>query len=773
MTPDAVRALEQLGMSRRQFLKVSGVLAVGFSASSLETGFAQRTAVDGPGSNRLDAWIAIASDGTVTAYTGKCELGQGLLTAQMQLVAEELSVPLRQVRMVQCDTSLTPDQGTTSGAQSHPTNFNTANLALAAATAREALMKAASTRLLVPMDGLTVADGVVRVAADRTRSVSYGELIGGRSFELTLNPGAARKNPRDWKVLGTSVPRIDLPAMVAGRFEYVHNVRVPGMLHGRVVRPPTIGATLTAVDEASVQGLPGVVKVVVKQNFVGIVAEKPWQAVRAAAVLKTSWTPGPNLAPQTGFYDSLKRQIATRDTLLLDSKDVPAKLESSARVVSATYLYPYQMHGSLGSSCAVADVRADSATIWSATQAVFPLKGSVAQVLTLPADRVHVIFRMGAGCYGINGADTVSYDAALLSQAVGRPVRVQLTRKDEMAWENYGYAFVIDERVGLDGDGTIVAWDHEVWFPTLGGRPGSNAPGNVITGSLVGFQPAAFAPRTPAPAPTDFANNTNAIPSYVAVCVGGRCRGSGTVRSERVQIHNVRSSFWTGQLRAPERLQNTFAHESFMDELAAATGTDPIAYRLRHLTDPRLIDVIQTAAKAAKWEARPSPRPLRRSTGVVSGRGMSSVLYYGDNGYCAIVADVDVDQDSGTVTARKLVIAIDCGPISNPDGLRNQLEGAALQGLSRTLLEEVTWDAQQITSIDWKTYRPLSVGDPIPVIESVLIDRPDAKATGAGETAVTLIGAALGNAIFDATGVRLRQVPFTPARVKAALASRA
>jgi nicotinate dehydrogenase subunit B len=775
LTADARAALERAGLSRRTFMKGSGALIVGFSISRLAGGLGTTTdavlaqRLDGAGSNQLDSWIAIASDGNVTAYTGKCELGHGLYTAQTQLIAEELSVPFDRVKLIQCDTALAPDQGTTSGAQSHPTNFNQANLALAGATAREALLQIAATRFGVPAAQLAVKDGVISIKADPSKKAGYGELIGGRKFSMALNPNAKRKHPSEWTVLGTPVPRVEFPAMVTGQFEYVHNVRVPGMAHGAVVRPPAVGATVTGVDEASVQGLPGLVKVVVKSNFVGVVAEKPFQALQAAAKLKVSWTAGAGLPAHRDFHDLLRNQKPTRDTFLVNSKDVDEKLSSAARVVKATYHYPYQMHGSIGSSCAVADVQADKATIWSATQAVYPLKSTAAMVLGMPVENVRVIFRMGAGCYGINGADTVSYDAMILSQAVGRPVRVQLTRKDEMAWENYGFAFVIDERAALDGEGSIVAWDHEAWSPTLGGRPGATNPGNVVTGFLAGFQPAPLTPRTPAPDPAGFANNSNAVPSYVTGCVSGRCGGTGNVASQRVLTHNVKSSFWTGPLRSPERLQNTFAHESFIDELAAAVKADPVAYRLRHLSDPRLSEVVRSASKAAGWQARPSPRPGGARTGVVAGRGVSCVLYEGDNGYCSVVAEIEVNQDTGRVSVKRLVIANDCGPISNPDGLKNQLEGGALQGMSRALSEEVTWDDQKVTSIDWRTYRPLYLGADVPTIETVLINRPDGKAMGAGETAVTVVPAAIANAIFDATGARIRQVPFTPERVKAAL----
>jgi CO/xanthine dehydrogenase Mo-binding subunit len=419
-------------------------------------------------------------------------------------------------------------------------------------------------------------------------------------------------------------------------------------------------------------------------------------------------------------------------------------------------------------------VKDGKATIWSPTQSAYPTRNGSAMLLGLPAADVRVIFTRGSGCYGINGADTVSYDAALLSQAVGKPVRVQLSRKDEMAWENYGMAFAIDQRAGVDASGTIVAWDYEGWSASLGGRPGYDRPGNVITGQLAGFEPAPFTPRSPAPEPGgSFNNNSNAAPSYVTGCVGGRCGGAGTVKSERVLSHTVKSPFFTGPLRSPSRLQNTFAHESFMDEIAAHVKADPVAYRLRHLSDPRLKHVVQEAARAAGWSARPSPKPGAASSGVVSGRGVSCVAYEGDNGYVAMVAEVDVDLGSGRVTAKRFVVAQDCGPISNPDGMRNQIEGGALQGMSRALGEEVTWDDQRVTSIDWRTFHSLPLGFAIPTIESVLVNRTDVEATGAGETAITIIAAALGNAIFDATGARLREVPFTAERVKAALDTRA
>jgi len=781
MTEDARRALERSGFSRRGFLKASGALIVGFSIAD-RYGDAQGPQGPGgaggpsPGSPpiiQLDSWIAIAADGSVTGYSGKEELGQGISTAQTQLVAEELSVPFNRVKLIYCDTAMTPDQAYTSGSQSHPANFNHANLAQAGATAREALVKMASQQLGVPVDKLTAADGVISAKGDPTKKVTYGQLVGGKKFNLTLDPKAKRKPPSEWTVLGTPARRPDIPEIVTGQFEFVHNVRVPGMLHGRVVRPPTAGATVMSVDESSVEGMPGLVKVVVKKNFVGIVAEKPWQALQAADKLKVTWTSGSGLMNRAEFYDQLRNVKPTRDILLVDSKDVEQKLSQAAAVVKATYLHPYQAHGSMGSSCAVADVQGDKATIWSPTQGVWYQRSTAAMVLGIKPDNVRVIFRRGSGCYGLNAADTVTYDAALLSQAVGKPVRVQLTRKDELTSENYGNPFLMDERAGLDAQGNIIAWDHEAWSPTLGNRPGPGTPGNVITGSLVGFQPEALTPRSPAPEPRGFNNNSNGIPSYSAALFDGVPKGAGLVRSSRVLVHNIPSPFFTGPLRSPARFQNTFAHESFMDELASHAKADPVEYRLRHLSNERVIDVLKAAAKAANWDARPSPRSGVQKAGLATGRGVACVAYEGDNGYTGIVTEVEVDQDSGKIAVRRVYVAIDAGPISNPDGLKNQAEGGALQGMSRALLEEVTWDDQKVTSIDWRTYHTLPLGFAIPKVECVLLNRPDEEATGAGETAITVIAAAIGNAVFDATGARLRQIPFTPERVKAALSARA
>ena len=757
--------------SRRDFLKGCGALIVSFSAAPLTqySANAQGQFDTHPGHidpDKLDSWLAIGADGTITAYTGKCDFGQGIFTAQTQLIAEELCVPIARVKLIECDTAITPDQGTTSGSQTTPTNFNDENLALAAATAREALMSLAAKQLGEPVERLKLDNGVITSRSGR--QVTYAELVGSKHFNLPLNPTAKRRPAAEWTVLGKPVPSLDRVALMTGQFEFLHNVRVPGMLHGRVVRPPEMGATVAHVDEHSVRDLPGLKKVVVRKDFVGVVAETQYQAVLAARQLVVQWNPGPALPAQNTFFEHLQQQ-PSHDALSVDSQDLDMQLAAAGSVLRARYTYPYQMHGSVGASCAVADVKPDGATIWSATQSAYPTRSIVAMLLGLPLDSVRVIYTRGSGCYGLNGADAVSFDAALLSQAAGRPVRLQFSRQDEMMWENFGSAMVVEHRAGITADGRILAWDRENWVASLGNRPGYDQPGNVISGMLTGYPPEPLEPGPAKPPAGKLRNGSNTVPSYFAGCIAGKCGGGGTIESERVLTHTVRSPFFTGPLRSPLRIQNTFANECFMDELCAHAKADPVAFRLQHLRDSRVIGVLNAAAKAAGWAPRPFPTPAVAQTGVATGRGIACVAYEGENGYAALVAEVTVDLDSGLVRPVRFVVALDCGPISNPDGLRNQIEGGLLQGMSRALVEEVTWDERRITSVDWETYNSLHLDYEIPAIETVFVTPAGVPATGAGETAITVTPAAIGNAIFDATHVRLRHLPFTPARVKAAL----
>jgi nicotinate dehydrogenase subunit B len=627
-------------------------------------------------------------------------------------------------------------------------------------------MSLAAKQLGEPVDHLQLQNGVITGGSGR--QVSYADLVGSKQFNLPLNPTAKRRPAAEWTVLGKPVPSLDRVALMTGQFEFLHHVCVPGMLHGRVVRPPEMGATVAHVDEHSVRNVPGLKKVVVRKDFVGVVAETQYQAVLAARQLVVQWNPGPALPAQNTFFEHLQQQHS-HDALSVDSQDLDSQLAAAGSVLRARYTYPYQMHGSVGASCAVADVKPDGATIWSATQSAYPTRSIVAMLLGLPLESVRVIYTRGSGCYGLNGADAVSFDAALLSQAAGRPVRLQFSRQDEMMWENFGSAMVVEHRAGITADGRILAWDRENWVASLGSRPGYDRPGNVISGMLTGYPPEPLEPGPAKPPAGKLRNGSNTVPSYFAGCIAGKCGGGGTIQSERVLTHTVPSPFFTGPLRSPLRIQNTFANECFMDELCAHAQADPVAFRLQHLRDSRVIGVLNAAAKAAGWAPRPSPTRAVAQAGLLTGRGIACVAYEGENGYAALVAEVTVDVESGLVHPVRLVVALDCGPVSNPDGLRNQIEGGLLQGMSRALVEEVTWDERRVTSVDWETYPSLHLDYEIPKIETVFVTPAGVPATGAGETAITVTPAAIGNAIFDATNVRLRHLPFTAARVKSAL----
>ena len=418
---------------------------------------------------------------------------------------------------------------------------------------------------------------------------------------LTLNPTAKCRSAEQWTVLGKPVPSLDRSALMTGHFEFVHAVRVPNMLHGRVVRPPGMGATVVSIDKESVQHIPGLVKVVVRKDFVGVVAEAQYAAMLAARQLSVRWNDGPAL-PQSDFFNHLQGQ-PSKDTLSVDSGDVEKALVGTGNILKARYTDPHQMHGSVGASCAVADVNTRQATIWSATQSAYPTRSIVAKLLNLSLEDVRVIYVRGSGCYGLNGADAVSFEAAVLSQAAGRPVRLQFSRQDEMMWENLGAACVIEHRACLSA-GQIAAWDREDWVTSLGNRPGYDRPGNIISGMLLGYEPEPLKPGPAKPPAGKFRNQSNTVPSYFAGCVENSCGGGGIIRSERALTHTVQSVFFTGPLRSPLRIQNTFANECFMDELCARAQADPVDFRLRHLTNLRVIAVIRAAATAARWKER-------------------------------------------------------------------------------------------------------------------------------------------------------------------------
>jgi nicotinate dehydrogenase subunit B len=738
MTGHQPSRLLPLRGGRRELLIAGGALIVAIPLFGTPSeAAAENTAAKPVSRDEVDSFLAIAANGDVTVYSGKVDLGTGVATALTQIVAEELDVPLARVSIIQGDTLLTPDQGPTYGSLS--IQIGGMQLRQAAATARQALLKAAAEKLGVPPAGLRVVDGVI--AAPDGRRISYAELIGGRTFSLKVDPHAQTKDPGEFRVVGTAVPRRDIPAKVTGRFTYMQDFRLSGMLHGRVVRPPAIGAELREVDVSSVAGIPGFVKVVREGNFLGVVAETEWAAIKAMRALRAVWSPWQGLPEQARLWEYVRNTRVVKQENTSDIGDAPAALAKAPRKLSATYDFAIHTHGSIGPSCAVAAFQDGKLTCWSASQATHNLRKQLAAMLGMAEADVRCIYVDGAGCYGRNGHEDAAADAALLARAVGAPVRVQWMRADEHGWDPKGPPTLIDLAAGLDENGQVLAWYSQFYLP-------QGAAGNVplVAAILAGL------PHETVPAPGNIIKNSD-IPY--------------TFPNVRTRIHRLETTpFRPSWIRTPGRMQNTFANEAFLDELAAAAGADPLEFRLRHLNDPRGMELLQRLARLAKWEKRTTPR--QPSGEIATGRGLSYVKYELARTYVGAVADVEVNRRSGEIRVRRFYIAHDCGQIINPDGLRNQIEGNVLMTVSRTLKEQVTFDRAHVTSLDWISY-PILTFPEIPEVEIALIDRPREKPWGAGEPTAAVIPAAIANAVFDAVGVRLRSVPFTPAKVLQAI----
>lgn len=729
--------------TRREFLTGSGALIVGFSLLSRDAAAQAVGAAAKPlALDDVDAFLSVGRDGIVRVFSGKVDLGTGTRTALRQIAAEELDVALEHVDLVEGDTARTPDQGPTWG--SLTIQVGGVQIRQAAATARRALLAAAAERLGAPAGDLEVKYGVVRLKSDPTKSVAYAELIGDREFRLKVDKSAPLKDPATYSVVGASIKRVDIPAKVTGEFTYMQDFRLPGMLHGRVVRPPAMGATLVSVDESSVAGIKGLVRVVREGSFLGVVAESEWAAVKAARALKATWTAWEGLPEMDRLYQVVRATPVAKDEETLKRGDAVGALGNAAKKLSATYEFGIHLHGSIGPSCAVADFSEGQLMLWSASQATHWLRRELAAMLGMPAARIRVQYLDGAGCYGRNGHEDAAADAVLLSRAVGRPVRVQWMRHDEHGWEPKGPPTLVELHGGLDASGNIVAWRSEFWIPKLtlitDGVP-------LVAASLAGL------PRKDAQNPGNIFQNSApgyAFPNVHAVC-------------HRLETTPFRPSW----IRTPGRMQNTYANEAFMDELAAAAGADPVEFRLRHLNDPRGAETLKAAARRAGWTPRPSPNKAAKSA-VATGRGVTYVKYENVRTYVACVAEVEVERSSGAVRVTRVVVAHDCGQIINPDGVRAQVEGNVIQTVSRTLKEELTWNRSMVTSLDWKSY-PILTFPEAPQVDVELLSRPTEPPWGAGEPSAAVVPSAISNAIFDAVGARVRTVPFTPARVRAAM----
>ena len=734
-------------INRRDLLKAGGAVVVGFALDAVLSRSATAFALQGSGEKPLDlsevdSFLAFHADGTVTVYTSKVDVGQGLRIAIAQMAAEELGIPAQQITVLDGDTGLCPDQGGTGG--STGLTRGGTEIRQAAATARQALIALGATRLNRPAAELTIVNGEVRPTAGGS-GATIASLVGDRRLSVKTDPKAPLRAPASYTTVGKPLPRPDVPAKCSGRHVYVHDHTVAGMLHARVIRPAAIGAKLVSIDESSVRAIPDV-RIVRVGNFVAVVSKDEWAAVRAAGALKVTWSDAQNLPGSDGLDRWTRAATPDRDQAVVNRGDAAAAISGASKKLSATYFWPYQSHASLGPCCAVADIKGDGGTIWSSSQGTHGLRNNLSKVFGLNPAKVRVVFLDGSGSYGTNGGDHAAADAVLLSKTIGQPVRVQWSRQDETGWDPKGPQQLLDVQAGLDAAGTIVAWDTHMWLPAQ--PQGARA---LLAADAAGL--------TQEHGQGAGAITQNGDPPYAADNV-------------RVLVHWVKEApLQLSNLRAPGKIANVFAVESFTDELAAAAAVDPVAFRLARLSDPRAIEVITKTAQAFGWQQRPSPNTNAAKSGLLTGQGIAYMRYKQAENYVAMAMEVAVDPATGRIAVTRVHCTHDCGLVVNPDALKNQIEGCIVQTLSRALHEEVTFDRARVTSVDWASY-PILRFPEAPRVDVLLIDRPDQPLLGAGEAATAPVAAALANAVFDATGVRLRTVPFTAKRVKAALAGR-
>ena len=729
------------GFSRRDVLKGGGALIVGFSLSAPLTP-AAGSEVD---PDLIDSWIAINPDNSATVIFGKCELGQGNTTGMLQIAGEELDLDMSQLSAVRLDTTVTPNQGATTSSSS--IERGGPRLRAAAAEARQLLLWAAAARLNAPLAALTVSKGVV--SAPGGASVKYAELVGDDPLPLHLPfTGNAPQKPVDqYKLVGTRVPRVDIPDKVAATYTRMQHVRVANMLHGRIVRPRGqgaygTGARAASVDEDSIKHIAGA-RVLRKGDFIGVVAEREWDAVRAARDLKVVWQESAKLPGSAKLHETMRR-APTTDTVVVDKGNLADGFARSAHVAAATYNLPYQAHVPFGPNCALADVGPDRALVMSSSQDVYNSRRMLADTLGLPAEKILVQYYEGAGTFGHSCYEDAAQAAAILSQLAGRPVRVQFMRADEHGWDNYGPAHVAEVRAGVDSDGKIVAYDYQGWQHGW----------HVIETSQE------LAQLTKPRERTAGSNSITVNPVSTGAMYA--------IANRRVVSHMVpmEGLLKGSPLRSPMDMHYSFASEQIIDELAHASGIDPLEFRRRNIAGERWLGVLEAAAAAAGWTPRVAAS-ARQDGEVVTGRGIAIGTHHVSFG--AAVAEIEVNKRTGVIIAKKLYGALDAGLAVNPALIENQIVGMMVQATSRILKEEVTFSERGVTSLDWESYPILRFAEH-PDVTPVVVQRLHEPSTGAGEEVMGSTGAAIANAFFDATGVRLRQYPMTPQRVLAALA---
>jgi CO/xanthine dehydrogenase Mo-binding subunit len=738
--------LTEKSFTRRTFVKGSGALVVGFSLAGAATsgkasaaGGPQRGLVAGPPNQQeIDSWLQVNPDNTVTIFHGRVELGQGSTTGLLQIAAEELDVDFSQIVETRVDTNVSPDQGSTVGS----TSIRSAGVQVraAAAEARQALLELASANLGVPVAQLSVSKGIVSGGG---KSVSYGTLVGGKLINVRSTGKAPQKPVSSYKVVGQRIPRIDIPDKVTGKFTFIHNVRVPGMLHGRVVRPKgqsAYGQTPKplSVDASSIKNIPGA-QVVRVGDFVGVVAPHEYGAIQAAAQLKVRWSTPAVKLPGANVFSKMRNE-QTSDTVQVNTGNLDAAMaRSDVQKLTATYTYDYNNHGALGPMCAIADVNGGNCTLLTITQGVYQLRPKIAQALGIPESNIRVQFFDGSGVYGPSTYDDVAVSAAVMSQAVGKPVRLQFMRWDEHGWDTHGPAQLTDLRGAVDANGKVVAYEYTGW-----GIPYYNHDTGL---ELIGL-----------PIQTPGRGNADTASAGSQYSLANR-----RVTGKSLPLFN--GYLKARHLRAPLAPQGTHASEGFMDELAVAAGRDSLQFRRDNITDERWMGVLNGAAALAKWQPRVAYSHNPSGT-VRSGRGIAIGGFA--NSYAGIVADIEVNMKTGKITVKHVYGALDAGLAVNPSNIENQMEGSIMQGVSRALMESVTTNQDRITSLDWSTYPSLRFKD-APNLTVTVINRPDMPSSGAGEPALAPVAAAIANALYDATGVRMRQAPMTPARVRAAI----
>ena len=732
---------------RRDFLKTGGALVIGFplrdSLFAQQTAGARGTMAGPPDPKQVDTWLAIHSDNTATVYIGFAELGQGNSTALLQMAAEELDLDMSQIKTVRLDTNVTPNQGGTYSSAS--IQRGGPQVRTAAAEARAALLKMAAAKLDAPVSLLTVSKGVVSVKGSK-RSVTYGELVGDKRFNLPFSGSAPVKPPSEYKVVGASIPRNDIPEKVSGQYIYMQHIRVPGMLHGRVVRPRGqraygAGAKILAVDESSIRGIPGA-RVLRKADFLGVVAENEWDAVRAAQQLKVTWDNAPTLPGNAALHEHM--HSAKAEEQVVTTRGDVATLSSAAHVVSLTCHAPYQSHAPFGPNCAIADVKPDSALVICSTQDVYGTRGTLARLLGLPVEKVRVQYYEGSGTYGHSCYDDVAQAAVLLSKLAGKPVRLQFMRWDEHGWDNYGPAHVGEVRAAADADGKLIAYEYHGWQHNWSGTE-TSAQLAGAPATEWGFGPAqgvqGVNPRT--------CGGMYKIPNLHLV--NHKLAGMGYLKGA-----------W---LRSPLDLAFAFASEQAIDQLAYDLSMDPHEFRRDNIADERWQGVLDAAAKAANWSHHKAASNLSKDK-VVTGRGIGLGTHLQSWG--GAVADIEVNKETGRVAVKHLYGAIDAGLVVNPGNVESQIVGQLVQTASRMLHEEVTFSTTGVTSVDWTSY-PILRFEECPDVTPVVVQRLNEQPSGAGEEVMAAAAAAIANAFFDATGVRMHEFPLTPKRVLAAL----